>query len=409
MRVFICYKKNLFRDEGGVRLVQDNTKAEILHYILAQHAEYEPWMDDARLMAGMHWETEIYRQILASDVLLVLVGPGTSQSEWVRREIALATALGLAIVPVGFDLADEEMVAEVKALNIADRQYVMTRNLALSRGDALVAELAPALQHAGRATAARQGRRPPRRTRARDDQRAASFTLPAGVALHLASGDLAKVRGVDALVNPENDYMQMARFFESHTVSSLLRRRGATIKAGLYVDTIQQELDWQLRERGRPVQAGEVFATSAGGPGSELAKVNKARAILHVAAVQAVDAESKVIPYKHPHQIEACVRSVLATLADVNAADGVFSPPGTPQRGEQERLAGLGDGRLRSVILPLLGTGQGGAATIEVIGPMLETLADNVELVPDLREVYISCYAQEDLDTVTREVAARFG
>ncbi|GAA4921930.1 O-acetyl-ADP-ribose deacetylase (regulator of RNase III) [Nonomuraea thailandensis] len=407
MRVFICYKKRLLRQEEGVQVVQDNTKAEILHYILAQHEEYEPWMDDAALMAGMRWETEIYRQILASDVLLVLIGPGTSRSEWVRRELALATALGLAIVPLGFELSDEEMVAEVKALNLADRQYVMTRNIALARGDALILELAGALDHGARATAERQGRRRPRRTKARDDQRAAGFELPGGVALHLASGDIARVRGIDALVNPENDYMQMARFFESHTVSSLLRRRGATIKAGLYVDTIQQELDWQLRERGRPVQAGEAFATSAGGPGSDLAKVNRARAILHVAAVQAVDAESKVIPYKHPHQIQAAVRSVMAVLSDINAAEGVFSPPATPQRAEQERLAALGDGRLRSVILPLFGTGQGGAETSEVIRPIIEGLVDTTELVPDVREIYISCYAQEDLDIVAREVAVR--
>ncbi|MFD0477629.1 TIR domain-containing protein [Nonomuraea thailandensis] len=346
MRVFICYKKRLLRQEEGVQVVQDNTKAEILHYILAQHEEYEPWMDDAALMAGMRWETEIYRQILASDVLLVLIGPGTSRSEWVRRELALATALGLAIVPLGFELSDEEMVAEVKALNLADRQYVMTRNIALARGDALILELAGALDHGARATAERQGRRRPRRTKARDDQRAAGFELPGGVALHLASGDIARVRGIDALVNPENDYMQMARFFESHTVSSLLRRRGATIKAGLYVDTIQQELDWQLRERGRPVQAGEAFATSAGGPGSDLAKVNRARAILHVAAVQAVDAESKVIPYKHPHQIQAAVRSVMAVLSDINAAEGVFSSghaaagrAGTPRRPRRRQAA----------------------------------------------------------------------
>lgn len=97
---------------------------------------------------------------------------------------------------------------------------------------------------------------------------------------------LTKTTGIDVLVNSENDYMQMARFFETRTVSSLLRRRGARISGGKYVDTVQQELDFQLGDRARPVQAAEVFITSAGGPDSKLATENKARYIFHVAAVQ---------------------------------------------------------------------------------------------------------------------------
>jgi O-acetyl-ADP-ribose deacetylase (regulator of RNase III) len=424
MRIFICYKKKLSRDDDGVRVVQENTKAEILHYILAQHGDYDPWMDDAELSAGMLWESEIYSRLMASDVLLVLIGPGTSGSEWVRREIALAGALGIALVPVGFDLTDDQMLAEVKALDIADRQYVLTRNIHLPRSGALLAELAVSLRGACALTRQRQRthleellrRTVPLRVRARDAQRAASFELPVEdrrLTVHVASGDIAKVRNVDAFVNPENDYMQMARFFESHTVSSILRRRGATIRQGRYQDTIQAELDWQLRERGRPVQAAEVFPTSAGGPASDLARINKARAILHVAAVQAVDAQSKVIPYKNAYQIEASVRSVLAAMADINAASGVFAPENTPQRAEQERLAALGEGELRSVIFPLFGTGQGGAEVGEVIGPMLDGLAgylsdpDNAALAGVLREVYICAYAVEDVEIVIKEVAAR--
>ncbi|MBX9632355.1 MAG: TIR domain-containing protein, partial [Burkholderiales bacterium] len=88
VRVFICYKKLLAGD-------RPNEKAGILHFILSEdRAAFEPWIDDAGLPAGIVWETEIYRRLLVSDVLLVLIGPGTSESQWVRREIALATALG---------------------------------------------------------------------------------------------------------------------------------------------------------------------------------------------------------------------------------------------------------------------------------------------------------------------------
>ena len=423
-RVFICYKKVLSRDDNGQRVQQKNTEAEIFHYLMSQHGAYEAWVDNARIAAGMKWETEIYRQILQSDVLVVLVGPGTSESDWVRREIALANALGISVVPVGFDLSEEQMAAEARALSIGHLQWAITQNIRLNRGRALLAELDEALRKAAAATRERQrdtlnamwSRRKVSRIKAADNQWAASFHLTSAAestVIHVASGDLSKVRNVDVFVNPENDYMQMARFFESHTVSSVLRRRGATIKNGLYQDTIQRELDWQLRERGRPVQAAEVFATSAGGPGSELAKVNKARVILHVAAVQAVDAESRVIPYKHPHQIEASVRGVLSAVADLNQLKGVFSPPGTDQRAEQERLAELGRGRLQSIIFPLFGTGQGGAEPEEVIVPMLDGLlefladADNHVFAQELSEVYVSAYGKRDVESVISTLAER--
>jgi hypothetical protein len=110
-------------------------------------------------------------------------------------------------------------------------------------------------------------------------------------------------------------------------VSSIIRRRGARVKAGRYQDTIQQELDWALRDRGRPVHAAEAFATSAGGPDSELARVSKTRAVIHVATVQTVDAESRLIAYKNPQLIESSVRTALAQMAEINRTAGVFSPP----------------------------------------------------------------------------------
>jgi hypothetical protein len=424
IRVFVCYKKLLSREYGGQHVIQKNTEAEIFHDLLSRAPEYLPWVDDARLAAGMRWETEIYSQLLVSDVVAVLVGPGTSESEWVRREIALANALGISIVPVGFDLTDEEMVKEANALSIGDRQWMITQNIRLNKSAALLAELGTALHTASEATRARQRvtlealwqRRAPQQKKAPDDQRAASFDLgagPARVTVHVASGDITKIRNIDVIVNSENDYMQMARFFESHTVSSMLRRRGARVKDGRYHDIIQQELDWRLRERARPVQASEVFATSVGGPDSELARINKARAILHVAAVQAVDAESRVIPYKHPQQIEASVHAVMFALADLNRVSGVFSPPDSDQRADQERRAATGDGQLRSIIFPLLGTGQGGAATADVIGPMLDALitfisdGDNQGLAGILTDIYISAYSQDDVDTVISTLEKR--
>jgi O-acetyl-ADP-ribose deacetylase (regulator of RNase III) len=195
----------------------------------------------------------------------------------------------------------------------------------------------------------------------------------------------------------------------------MLRRRGAQVHDGKYEDTIQRELDWQLRDRGRPVQAAEVFATSAGGPGSELAKINKARYIFHVASVQAVDAQGTVIPYKEPYQVGACVRASLSKLLEINQLQGVISPPGTEPRTEQEKLAALGLGAARSILFPLFGTGQGGSAAAEVIEPMLEGITeflgdtDYLERLADLTDIYISAFKQEDVDVVIEFLRKRFG
>jgi O-acetyl-ADP-ribose deacetylase (regulator of RNase III) len=420
IKVFICYKKILAND-------RPNEKAEILHFTLAQDSKqrFDPWVDDAGLPAGLAWETEIYRRILASDVLLVLIGPGTSESQWVRREIALATALGISIVPLGFDLTQPELNDELKALQIAHLQGKITQNIRLNAREALLTELSSDLHSACVRTKEQQNetlrdlfaRRNPPTQRAADKQKAATFPLSVGqhsIQLHIASGDMARVRHIDVLVNSENDYMQMARFFEVRTVSSMLRRRGARLIQGKYEDTIQQELDWQLRDCSRPVHSGDVFVTSAGAPQSELSKINKARYIFHVAAVQAVDAEGIVIPFKQPHQIEACVRTSLSKLKELNQLKGVISPPGSEQRQMQEKLASEGGGAVRSILFPLFGTGHGGSAAAEVIGPILSAITgffedeEDGELASVLDEIYISAFKQQDVDEVLQALTARY-
>ncbi len=277
INIFLCHKKLLTREKDGREVEQENAKASILHAILQMHPErYNAWIDESEIAAGMAWETVIYEQLLVSDVLLIAIGPGTAKSEWVRREIALARALKVAIVPLGYDLMPEEFVRELKALQIDGIQWKLTQNIKFSAKDALLQEIDSDLRLARDRTAAEQvkvlstltARRNTPIPKADDRQRAFSIQVSLGgspVNLHVASGDLTKTRGIDVLVNSENDYMQMARFFETRTVSSLLRRRGARIAGGKYIDTIQQELDAQLGDRARPVQAAEVFVTSAGG------------------------------------------------------------------------------------------------------------------------------------------------
>ena len=181
IKVFICYKKML----SGER---PNEKAGILHYILRQDPGFDPWIDDSGLPAGLAWETEIYRRLLVSDVLLVLIGPGTSKSPWVPREIALATALGIAIVPFGFDLNRIEMDDEQKALDIAHLQGKITQNIKLNAQEPLLAELRGDLRAACQRTKENQketlrdllARRNPTTQKAPDNKKAATFDVSVG-------------------------------------------------------------------------------------------------------------------------------------------------------------------------------------------------------------------------------------
>src|SRR5262249_47312362 len=139
IRVFICYKKMLLPPRPGKRksLIQrENVQARLLHDYLkdAPTQRYLPWIDDVKLGAGVEWETKIYKSILESDVLVVVVGPGTSESPWVQREIALANTLGISVVPIGTGLTREEMTHELKELGIKHLQGKVTQNLEIRKG-----------------------------------------------------------------------------------------------------------------------------------------------------------------------------------------------------------------------------------------------------------------------------------
>jgi O-acetyl-ADP-ribose deacetylase (regulator of RNase III) len=425
--VFICYKK--FResedDQGGVIRYEDS-KAEIIHHILEASGRYDAWRDESDLPAGSEWERTIYEQLSSRDVVLLLVSNGTSKSVWVNRELALAQALGISIVPLVYGIDGESMETELKELGVWKLQGKPTQNIHLGHADALLAEIGPSLDNAKERTRANRklvlerllAADRVRRAPAASNQRAASFEYGAGplkCTIHIAAGDVAKVRGVDIMVNSENNWMQMARFFERRTVSSLLRHAGSrVVGGGVFEDTVQQELDWQLRKRARPVPATAVIPTSAGAPGSVLADYNRARYIFHVAAVQAVDAENRVVPYKQPHQIEGCVKNCLRTIAELIQADGVISPPDTEQRAVQQKHADQGF-RIRSIVFPLFATGDGGVRSAEVIDSMVTGLTEylddpgNRDVAEGLEDIYISVFLDDDVAVVRSALAEAFG
>lgn len=238
INVFLCHKKILSREKDGQLIEQENAKASILHAILQSNPDrYVSWMDESEISAGMAWEREIYTRLLSSDVLLVAIGPGTSKSEWVRREIALATALGIAIVPLGYDLNRQEFTTELKGLAIDHIQGRLTQNIKFPSKAALIQELHSDLELARSRThtqreqvlatlRVQQGSIAPK---ANDNQKAFTIGAKLGgatISLHVASGDFTKTTGIDVLVNSENDYMQMAHTFRSQNRVSIAQDSG---------------------------------------------------------------------------------------------------------------------------------------------------------------------------------------
>src|SRR5208282_4249701 len=157
--------------------------------------------------------------------------------------------------------------------------------------------------------------------------------------IHIASGDIFRLRGYDILVNSENDYMQMARIFDMASLSSNIRHLGSSREKGYLEDTIQLEIEKAVLGRVRPVLPTTAVSTSSGGPVSSLYKNNGVSHVIHVAAVQAVLAEHRVAPLQNDLQIRDCVFSALEEVQLICEAKGVISPEGTAQRKLQEEKA----------------------------------------------------------------------
>jgi O-acetyl-ADP-ribose deacetylase (regulator of RNase III) len=156
------------------------------------------------------------------------------------------------------------------------------------------------------------------------------YRLPAGDGreIRLVTGDIMGVRGVDIWVSSENTNMQMSRYFE-RSISGNVRYHGAKRKGGKIIeDTIARALAKEV-EKLDDVDPGDVVPTTAG----ELEKTHGVKRIFHAAAVYGQPGKG-FSPIAH---VAACVQNALR-LAD------------------SERMAEV---KLRSILFPLLGTGQG--------------------------------------------------
>ncbi|WP_046728982.1 macro domain-containing protein [Streptomyces humi] len=180
----------------------------------------------------------------------------------------------------------------------------------------------------------------------------------------MITGNLANVLGTDVWVNPENTRMEMSRIDEP-TISATIRYHGGRRNGmgHLVEDVIAEELAALMADRSH-VSAGQVLVT---GPG-ELAESHQVRRILHVAAVEGEPGSG----FRQVIDLERCVRNILA---------------------EVDRLAAT-DEPLRSVVLPLLGTGGGNSDLPKTVETLLAAVMGYFRSRPTsrVRVVYLLAY-----------------
>lgn len=448
IRVFVSYRDH----------EPSASEAELLAKEL-ERSGYIVFHDKNRLRGGQSWANEIYRNIRESDVLIVLlqnaspqasekgIDDSTHKSEWVQREVDVARGANVSILPISIygqsiRIADVQMALAIRELQYEEyaspghiAQYLEEdlkkddpdRRLSADEREQIkkkseeasqrgLERLIDVIENLSNKTRIDQMdwykhlNTIRAKTRAFTRQNHHTLEIPhTNARLHLAAGDITEMRGIDVLVNSENDYMQMARIFESTTLSSSLRTAGALVQQGrLLEDRIQEELDEQVKTNhqcGLPVMIGQVLLTHAGHPESDLAR-RGARYILHAATMrfEALSSSDTLQPVG-PEGIETVTRNCLKAVVELNKNRGqILKPESRFLQGEHPSAQPKPEAYepVRSIVFPVFGTGHGGRSIREVLPPMLRTFYYFLREMHDdpnctLEDIYVAIYAEADL------------
>lgn len=406
IKVFISYRS------------LDHSKAEgnILANYLRDVYGYDVFIDTLELKTkgGVKWAQTIYDNIHTSDVLIVLLEQETHLSEWVQREVDVARGAHVSILPLAIIDQDvfSKMLTEVQAkLAISDMQYLPYSSKDPKYHQPIlnsIESLAKQTRDTQKAWSDQLRNLRYARKAPVDTPFQAAFDLLPGRKICLAAGDMSQMQNIDVLVNTENNYMQMARIYESNVLSSVLRREGSHIRNGkILEDTVQQELDLQVTKGdgfgSRPIEMEQVIPTHAGHPKSALVK-NGARYIFHAATVYVHPRNRSVTPIQTDASVQQTTLNCLNLLMEINANKGVISPEGT-EANEREQQVAESFTPIKSIIFPLFGAGQGGRSTLEVATPMIFCLRDFLRkhhTKPDfaLESIHLCVYTEVDVAIV---------
>ena len=393
-KIFISYKKESLSKRES-RALRDQLMRD----------GFDVFRDEETMGGGIDWQQTIYENVRTSDVLIVLLEPETAKSEWVQREVDIARGAGVSILPLRLGYAtftDADIKTVQEKLVITQTNYVtfVSQNYAHENlSDAEQATIAHANQRL-----VEDIRRLADETRVRQRQWANRILIrhtqhPADsnpnywryihpnkrgddVAIVLATGDMTELGQVDVIVNSENDYMQMARFFESHTLSSTLRRAGAYDKHWRFLDdTIQKELDQQVKLQYGvpPIPLAQVLVTRAGHPDSQLVRQG-IRYIFHAST-------NRVNTAQHPFTIDP-IRNDTIRICVKNCLNKIIEA----------------DKTIQTIAFPILGTGANGLTISEVVGYMMRGMLQFIRAddQTNLNTIFLCVYSQSDIQDVQR-------
>lgn len=407
-RIFISYKTGK----------QDGLSAQARMVRNALQDAYEVWMDIDFLVGSQEWNKELYERIPNADVLVLLLAGETLKSDWVRREVDVAKGAKVTVLPV---IIRENF--EIKeALEIFDLVNIQAVRF-LEGNDDEIEGLVDTLLKIRAHTRLRQEawfdamlNQKQKRPVAIADKRIASYRLrddSSPCRIHLAGGDITEMRGIDVIVNTENNYMQMARIFESSSLSSKLRWGGSRLNAGghLLEDTLQQELYLKITtqpEYTLPIRVGYVVPTSAGHAQSRLVERNRARYVLHVATVTVHPNQKVQLQPGGDEDIDDAVENCLDQVLRINRDGGIIAPDNSPQQELERAKRDAGEYLpITSIIFPMLTTGRGGRETEvrEVAGIMAQAIVKFLKQNADdphmsLEHIHICGYAESDVHEI---------
>ncbi len=376
IKIFISYRN----------IPHSRAEGNFLADALRKEFGYEIFIDTQELKnkGGVKWAETIYDNIHTSDVLIVLLEQETHLSEWVQREVDVARGAHVSILPIA--IIEEAELAKVlrevqEKLAISEMQF-----LSFDSKTPVYPPIIESIESLSKKTrdaqkewiddlrTLRYAKKAPT-----SDPYYATYEILPGRKICLASGDMTEMQNIDVLVNTENNYMQMARIYESAVLSSALRREGAYIRNGkLLEDTVQLELDQQVIKGdgfgSRPIEMEQVIATHAGHAKSALVK-NGARYILHASTVYVHPRNRKVTPIQTDASLRQTVLNCLNLFMELHENKGVISPPDTEAYVREQKTADSYS-PIKSIIFPLFGAGQGGRSTIEVAPPMIDCFRD---------------------------------
>jgi O-acetyl-ADP-ribose deacetylase (regulator of RNase III) len=432
MKVFISYRRTDF----GIQIAKWLYKGLI-------RLDYQAFLGEVSIPPGERWDEEIYKNILESDVLIVVLQREVIESDWVQREVDTARAAQIRILPYLIDKqSDMNSKKEVlEKLNLVNYQWWEHTSL----DDDSFPPLIKRLENLAEETRKKQqqwvdtltARWAAQKQPAEDELRVARFRLKQfahPTSIYLSTGRIQEARGIDVIVNTENNYLQMSRIHENYTVSSRLRVAGSlrNSQRRILEDSVQRELDAQLdysEDSSRPVELGCVFATNAGHPQSSLRsedpdRDSPVRYIFHAVTVSVFHDTSTstskwmMVPISNDEGIKNCTTACLEKIIEVDLAKGVISPPeltlrkGRVPRKEEEEIRDANEYKpIKSIIFPIFGTGHAGRKIDEVIHPMLEGIREFLrkrKSLKTLEEIHICVYHKQDINMVRDAMAEIF-